>query len=344
MKHRKLHLILAVCCVFVFAVLLLVSRHLSGLLPGQQAAERWQNQSEAAQISVFFRQDQNFTTDQIQSLHETIDSELTSKSLKAENKNSRLWYDAYSTQAGQTEVSGTRKNSSHALVTVVGGDFFLMHMPELVSGSYFSQEDLMHDRVVIDTQLAWQLFGSSDAAGMEITVQGEKCLIAGVIRPETDYASRTAYGTVPRIYLPYAFYLENWGLEQGAITCYEAVLPNPVRKFAENLLTKSMNLENADTVILQNTGRYALSGQWNTLRHLRNLVVCETVTYPYWENAARIVSFDMARLLLAEILLLIYPVLFLIYLLCRGYVLAGKKIDQKKLAWKNRYRSQIHQI
>ncbi len=347
-KLRKLQILrLAILgfCLLISGILLCWNASLCGLLAGQQAAERWGNEMKAAQISVFLCPDADFSTDSIQSLHETVDAELTSQSLKSENKYARLWYDAYSTQAGQTEVAGNRKGRTNALLTVIGGDFFLIHAPKLISGGYFTEQDVMHDRVVIDTQLAWDLFGSSDVAGMEITVQGVSCLIAGVIQPETDYASKTAYGTTPRIYIPYALYQQFDSEAAKHISCYEAVLPNPVRNFAKELLKKSINLtEDTNTIILQNTGRYSISARWNTLKKLRSLVVCETVTFPYWENAARIISFDTAMILLLQIFFLLYPIIYLIWLICKAYCFSEKKIFEKRLAWKNRYRSKIKQI
>ena len=348
MKLRKIQiirLVTACFCILTAVILGCINTHLSGLLPSQQAGERWQKDGKAVQLSVFLRPEADFSTENISSLHENIDTELTAKSIQAENKSARRWYDAYSTQIGQAEVTGNRKSPSDALVTVVGGDFFQIHTPELVSGGYFSEQDVMHDRVVIDVQLAWNLFGSADVAGMELTIQNQKCLIACVVQPESDYASRKAYGKMPRIYLSYDFYRENWKPEICRISCYEAVLPNPVRNFAKELLVKNMHLEEeGNSIVLENTGRYSLSGRWNTLRHLRNLVVCETVTFPYWENSARIVSFDTAVLLLVQIIFSIWPVLYLLYLIAKAYTSAEKKIYQKRIAWKNRYRSEIKQI
>jgi len=347
MKLRKIQiirLIPACFCILTVLILMLINQSLSGLLPSQQAGERWQSDGKASQISIFLRPEAEFSAESIPALHEKINDALTAKSLQPENKQARLWCDAYSTQAGQAEITGNRKEISKALVTVIGGDFFLIHAPELVSGVYLSEQDLMHDRVVIDTQLAWELFGSSDVAGMEITVQEQTCLIAGVIQPEQDYASKTAYGTMPRIYLSYDFYEKNWNTE-AKISCYEAVLPNPVRNFAQELLKNSLESdENADYLMKENTNRYKLSRQWDTLKHLRNLVICETVTFPYWENAARMIEFDTAVILLCEIIFAVYPVIYLLYLISKGYRMTEKTLYRKRLAWKNRYRSEIKQI
>lgn len=333
MKLRKfqiIRLILSIVFILLFIILAVISKNLSGMLLSQQAAERWQNQTPCEQISIFFKTDSGFSTADLQSLHESIEEALLAQSLTPENKYSRLWYDAYSTPAGKTSVTGTRETSAETEVTAVGGDFFLIHPFKLVSGTYFSEQDVMQDRVVIDTRLAWQLFGSSDASGMTLTMQGEAYLIAGVIQPEEDDASKTAYGTLPRMYIPYQLYQKIWSEETGQIQCYETVLPNPVKGFARTMLTKALNPDDYGGVLLKNTGRYKLSGRWDTLRHLKNLLICEKVTYPYWENAARILSYDTAILLLFEIISLIYPVIYLIYLICRLYLLLQKYFKSKR--------------
>ena len=335
----------AVFCVILVIILQSISAIISSLLYYQQAAERWRGSSELkfSQISAFLRQEVNFDTNSITSLHEQIDTQLTSASLEASSNDARLWYDCYSSQGEQMEITGTRKKSAEALVTVVGGDFFTMHTPALADGSYFQKSDLMQDRAVIDTTLAWQLFGSSEVAGMEIQIRNRSCLIAGVIKPESDYATETAYGDTPRIYISYTLYQELQGGSAGThIDCYEAVLPNPVKGFAKKLITESIDSEQNDRItILENTGRYNLSGRWEQLRHIRELVTSETVTYPYWENAARIICFDTAMLLFLSILLLLYPVIYFVWLCWKFYRFTDKTIWEKRIAFRNRYRPQI---
>ncbi|MDE5768775.1 MAG: ABC transporter permease [Oscillospiraceae bacterium] len=360
-KLQILRISFAIFCVILVIFLQVLSTILSGLLYYQQAAQRWQGDSELkfSQISVFLRQEADFNTNQIVSLHEQINTELQTAALDSDHsensgtpENTRLWYDCYSTQGGQMEITGTRKKSAQAFVTVVGGDFFTMHTPKIADGSYFQESDLMQDRVVMDTRLAWQLFGSSEVAGMEIRIQNRTCLIAGVIEPETDYATKTVYGDTARIYLSYTLYQELQGNSSGThIDCYEAVLPNPVRNFAKNLISDAIDSGAAQAAeqdeqkskknILENTGRYTLSGRWKQLRHIRELVTAETVTYPYWENAARIICFDTALLLFLSILFLMYPVIYLIWLCWKFYRFADRTIWQKRMAYRNRYRPQI---
>ena len=102
--------------------------------------------------------------------------------------------------------------------------------------------------------------------------------------------------------------------------------------------------EKENSVLLQNTGRYALSERWKTLRHIHELLICDKVIFPYWENTAKIISFDTAIILLFQIILLIYPIIYGIFLLSKTYLFLNKMLHQKRLAWKNRYRSEIKQI
>ena len=57
------------------------------------------------------------------------------------------------------------KKSVSAKAIGVAGDFFLFHPLKLLDGSFFSGSDVMQDYVVIDEDMAWQLFGSNDVAG-----------------------------------------------------------------------------------------------------------------------------------------------------------------------------------
>ena len=108
------------------------------------------------------------------------------------------------------------------------------------------------------------------------------------------------------------------------------------------MFTKILNPDDYGGILLRNTGRWKLSGCWDTLKNLKKLLICESVTYPYWENAARIISYDTAILLLFEIISLIYPVIYLIYLICKAYCLFNKYIAKKRYAWKKRYHSPMH--
>ena len=151
----------------VFLVLLIVSNSLGSSQLSQTAAERWSDDGKASQISCFFSVGSGITEDGLLEFEHTVDGALVDASVVQESVNpgARLWADAYSAD-GQVTLSND-KTSLTADAIGIGGDFFLFHPLTLLSGSYFSGNDLMQDYCVIDEDAAWQLFGSNDVAGGE---------------------------------------------------------------------------------------------------------------------------------------------------------------------------------
>lgn len=350
MRFRKRHvipLVAAVLSLLGAGVTSGISHHLCSTLASQQAAQRWTSDGEDAyaQISAFFSDDANFLQASAEGVHEQIDSALTTASLMPENENARLWFDCYSTQGGTVDVRGTKKNSTSALVTAVGGDFFQMHPLTLLDGSYFMPDDIMHDRVVIDDALAWQTFGSSQVAGMELVIDDVIYQIAGVVAREADKTSAAAYGEMPRVYMSFSSCsdpgegMNGDGRSTQTISCYEAVLPNPVRGFAEQTLTDAIG-EREGCQIVQNTTRASLQSRWKNLLHLRNMVVADTgIAYPYWENAARMNDFTAAQLLGLTLAFLAFPILYGLRLLWKVYRFLENFLKKKREAHKRRFRT-----
>lgn len=328
----------------IYCVLTGISGHLAGLRRDQYAAERWAGEGDVpyAQLSAFLSDDAGLTGEGVETMRDAIDSAMVSASLAASHEDARLWYDAYSAQAGTAFVTGVKGGGMQAEVTAVGGDFFALHGQTLAGGAYIYENDLMEDRVVLDEALAWALFGSPDIAGQMVQIGGRNYSVAGVVETETDYAAESAYGDLPRMYISFALY-EQWQAETGRtayVHCYEAVLPDPVRNFAWNTLEGVMAGENR--ILLQNTGRFSLGSTWETLMGMHDLlVVSERIAYPCWENAARIISFDLALLLAARLLLLVFPVLCGLWLLWRGYRYLDGWIRRRMEAYRMRYRSLI---
>ncbi len=362
MKPLKKRLILLICAVIsgiICEILSLYGQSLSKPLYSQKGAERWSQDGDYAQISVFLSDKSSLSEYEIAGIQSAINEKLTSDSLKAPSKDARLWYDAWSADIGQMKLSGTCSEIVTAQVTAVGGDFFAVHPFHLKCGSYFSPADLMKDRVIIDTNLAWKAFGSSDVDGMEIAIGGQKFTICGVIEPEKNNASKISYGEKPRMYISTDLAKKlNSGVATApsstgatgsqnngiAFTCYEAILPNPVRNFAKERMTTAIN-ERENTIILENTGRTSVSHRWENLKKLHSMLIStDGIIYPHWENEARIIDFDLSVLLALEILFLILPVFTFLFFLWKGYRWLEDFIDAKKEAYKRRYRSEIEQF
>lgn len=332
----------------VCGVLTLVGSHIAGLHESQYAAQRWEADGDIpyAQMSAFLTEDACLTEENLQSIRDSVNAAMRTASLEKASETARLWYDAYSAPAGLVQASGTKRYSAQAEVTAVGGDFFTLHRDSLLDGSYLLESDLMQDRVILDETLAWQLFGSPNVAGMTVQIGQRMYPIAGVVAQEQDYATKRAYGEIPRMYIPFDLFAQ-WQAENGdtaMITCYEMVLPDPVRNFAKNAFDQALGAENNRTMkTLRNTDRYSISASFAYLKNLHEIpMVSEKLVYPYWENAARIVEFDIALLFAAGVCSLILPLLVLLWIIWKAYRRLDAIIVQKRKAHKNRFRSLIH--
>lgn len=282
----------------VFALLLLaaagcfaVVRSISGMLVTQQEAKRWQGDSDTAyaQISCFIPVDQKIDTAKVNEFRQVMMKKFQEASLDI-HSGEQLYVDAWSTSGKLSVSSALGKGDVYAYA--VGGDFFEFHPLRLKSGSYISGDDLMKDRAVLDEETAWLLFGSSDVQGMSFKINGQNFVVAGVIEREDDFATKKAYTDSLGIFISYDAYLE---LEKDAgITCYEVVMPEPVKGFAIGVANDKFPIGRGE--IINNTTRFSfnklikLARQYG-LRSMQN----KGVMYPYWENAARYAE-DMAAL------------------------------------------------
>lgn len=299
----------------IFLILLFVSDRLGRAQPSQTMAERWSAEGRASQVSCFFSVDSGITEERLMDFRHTVDRALTDASVVqgSENPKARLWADAYSA-GGQVTISNGR-TSLTAEAVGIGGDFFLFHPLTLLRGAYFSGDDLMQDYCVIDEDAAWQLFGSSDVAGMTVEIGGVPHLITGVVRRPSGRLAEAAglKGTVA--YVSYKT-LTELGNSRG-INHYEIVMPNPVTGFAYKYVKEQLGADEKAAEVVENTGRYSLLsrlrliGQFGT-RSMNG----RALTYPYWENIARGYADILMVLTLLEILFLAYPAGLALLALC----------------------------
>ena len=355
-RHRlpRLHggkLALLIACliqtalsVFCFAML----GRVRGMLKTQSAADAWKGDGEDrfAQVSAFMPVTATKTLDDIRSFRAELENEFVQNSMEAPEGGS-LYTDAYS---GRTSLSVSGKSPGSVTVTAVGagGNYFLFHPLTLLSGGYLSDEDYMADRVVLDAQTAFNLFGSSDVAGMEVTINGKTFPIAGVVKSEDDFATAAALDAGAKassdptgvqsaskamIYMSYAALN---AMAELPIDCYEIVLPDPVSGFAKKLMTEKFPVGSG--VIVQNTGRFSLSGLISVIGKFgKRVMTTNGVIYPYWENAARMAESYAALLLILGTLFGLMPAVCLTIVLVkltvreikRGYYKAAHAIEDR---------------
>lgn len=295
----------------------------------QFAAERWVNGHKGldyAQVSCFFGKDAYMSVETVNSVRSSILSELTNASI-SQKENSRIWYDSFYSRYGKVTASGSKIGTAECEMNVVNGDFFLLHDFELQSGSYFSENDIMQDAAVIDADLAWQLFGSYDVAGMSITLNNVPFYVSGVISTPETKAEKSGYGKTPQLYVSYDGASSIRGEKYTDISCYEAVLPQPVENFAYKTLKQSTEAFKDNAVLVENTNRFSVWKRIKAVKKIPSMVtVNKPIAYTWWENGAKITEFKLSFIYLGAMVCLVVPLITLIRLIVRLYkVIKSKK-------------------
>lgn len=357
------------------------------VLTSQQAAASWAGESKErfAQISAFFPAEASVMPDNINDFRRTIDAKLGVAGLEKKSEGS-YWTDAYAAIGSATVQS--ERNSSETTTVAVGGDFFAFHPYRLLSGSYLNTDDLMQDRIVIDRELAWKLFGGTALAGQTVKINGKPYYVAGVIERESDKFTQRAFkgqssegseaekksGTPPLLFMSYAAYSAlnggdtaaggatggatdgttggtdsadspavprgNLSGKNAALSYYEIAMPNPISKFAANVVSEGFRAY--DPIVIENSARYDFSNIWSIFKDPgKRSVITSPVVFPYWENAARVSEDYVARHCVFIALLAVIPLAMLVWLIVLFIRWLTAKL--KKLcfniwdAWDDRY-------
>ena len=170
---------LALLCV----ACLLAYGHLALLLDSQRQAERWQGESETEfrQLSCFMAVDEKLSLEQVYTFRKAMMDKFHEAALDI-GTDSQLFCDAWCS-FGSVKVASDQGKGEVSLIAV-GGNYFDFHPIRLLSGNYISPDDLMKDRVLLDEDVAWLLFGGTELSGMSFKINGQPFVVAGVIERE----------------------------------------------------------------------------------------------------------------------------------------------------------------
>jgi len=292
-------------CLIAFIICLSVSASIKAPLRSQQAARAWAGQSgeRFAQLSVFFPDSVGFNEDNMRGLHHSLDNALQAASLESSSERT-LYTDAWST-TGDVSIIDSR-GPFPAKAIAVGGDFFLFHPFFLRDGNYLSPNDVMKDRVLLDEDLAWRLFGAARVSGFEVLINNKSFVVAGVFSRESDFASTMAYDYGAGLFMSYEAF-SDMNEVNVKIETYEIILPDPITGFALKTLTDALNIP--DAYMVENSARFSLANSFALIgsfgeRSMRS----GALAFPYWENAARYVEDWLALLLVLSLLFIAFPV------------------------------------
>ncbi len=316
MKRKKLWILLFSCvvCAVLALGLHLFSASLKEKLPHEKTAELWDDSGDTAQLSVFFSESEKYslkeslerTAYQLESWYHGLMTELQTASITTETENptARLLVYGYSA-AGEINVQ-TEHGNTTVKAYGVGGDFFQFHPLRLLHGSYFSESDLMQDHVILDTDTAWQLFGSNDVVGMFVMINKTPHMVVGVYERESGYFNDAAGNDKSCIYVSHQT-LYKHGQYHG-LESVEYLLPNPVTGFAKGLIEKQCS--GMDVAVVEHQNRYDFMSLITVLGEFGTRSMgLSGITFPYWENMARGYEDILAGLLLAELVLIAYVIM-----------------------------------
>ncbi len=305
-------------CVLIAFLLQLVIHSMVASLEHENIAMQWDKEGGYAHVSMYLSETEKIglkesleTTEfQILSWYYGIESKLTEASITTdESSNARLYLQAYSA-TGEITAS-----TEHGTVTAkaygVGGDFFQFHPLDLIEGVYFSESDLMQDKVIIDVDIAWQLFGSNDVVGQFVSIGDIPHLVVGVYEKEEGYFQEHAGNEELTMFVSHAS-LYDYGVYYGLETV-EYLLPNPVSGFAYQMIADLVGEE--DIALVEHQNRFEPAQLVESLQQLpiRSMGL-SGVTFPYWENVARayqdiiaiLFSIQMLMLAIAAVILIVW--------------------------------------
>lgn len=345
-RLKKLNIILAAVNAALLIAAGLFTAHTASLkreYMADSAKQAWDGGKYSySQISLFFPKESSQDILGIYSLRRSVEEKLKEGSLtKAEdNPSGRLWIDCAGGE-GLLSLSGSLGGCT-AAVTGTFGDYFVFHPEKLMSGSYYTSDDINIDRIILDRECSWQLFGSMDTVGMPVNIGNKVFYVAGVVESPDKESDRLAYGITPRAYMPFES-LKAFD-DSVLLNSYEVCLPNAVKDYAFTMM-KELNPAGDSGIIVDQSGRFDIVRLVKGVSELPQSVMMNSgIRLPWYENRIRSAELS-ARLAAAPVpYLLIIPALSLVYALFMLTKLMGKGIRAVRDKAEDRYQKKISEI
>ena len=286
-RYRKGFLTFVVC-VFIVTLSAAGTWLVTKDLYDQQATERWaEDADDYAQISCFYPISMELSDFGYLSLHHAVEEALAKASLTAESENADMFADAYSV-TGKIHIS-TENTGKDVNVVGVSDSFFLFHPVRLLTGSYFDENMIMKDGVILDEDTAFLLYGSEDVVGMPVYIGNKQYYIRGVAAREDSYFAKKA-GLSEAVCFVSVDTLEAYGVIEGSYT-YEVVMPNPVDGFAKDTVVAALNDTMQQIEVVENSARFSFGAKKEIVLDFGvRSMSRNSILYPYWENIARAVE------------------------------------------------------
>ena len=300
----------------------------NGRLISQSMVDRWNSDSQFAQVTAFLSDEASVTSDSIAGTNIALRQAL--KNAGQEQETGRILADAYCTWT--TLNFSSNKAGTSFRTYGVGGDFFLFHPLTLVSGSYFDDEtDENSDGVVLDERAAWALFGGTDVEGMIVEAANTAYVVRGVVKAEAGPFAKAAGAEEPTIYMNFK------SLEKAVssdnklyVRCYEILMRDAVDGFSRSMLETSLGIKEERREIIENSRRFSFSSRVGLVKNFYvRAMNTKSVVYPVWENRARCYEQFCIPLTILELILITILVINIIILVYALYSFIKTKIPPK---------------
>lgn len=332
---QKLQIRLAIAAgisLLLFSICLLIGLGMSSKMVDQQFSERWCKDDSFSQVSMFFSELAGFKEENVQDVIVAIEDKIREDAIlpHTENEDAKQYVLAYSARG--TATLSFKENSIEADAIGIGGDYFLFHPFKLLYGSFVDGDEIMKDGVVIDSNIAWNLYGSVNIVGREIMVGDRVHFVRGVIERDSGRLNDLAGNSKPTIYMSCESLSEFGSLTY--VNSLEGLLPNPISGYAKDLLSTYFVNNGTDESryeIVENTGRFNWTRLFKIVKQFGTRGMnTKGIVYPFWENKARGVEDYLAPLLVASIIFVAFPTILFIMLLMRMW---KKRTIHKKDIW-----------
>ena len=220
----------------------------------------WSAGERFAHISVLLSEHSEFSIENIYRFRSELTTNLEMDDALKSKNDTVTWIDCYSAK-GEAQVD-TGASSQPVTTYGVGGEFFRMHPFRLLRGSFFSDENVMDDLIMIDEDLAWQLFGSSDIIGMTVWLNEKPFIVSGVIRRESGMFNASSGNKETAIYMSYSAFEK---FNTVPITNYEIVMPNLTKGYAYKIVKKNIGAQEPFEIV-QVSDRMSYSNLLKTIK------------------------------------------------------------------------------
>ena len=258
--------------------------------------------------------------EKVQQIHEALD--VTEQSAIGSGKSSskaakivNVWKDCYSASARYPAKGFLEKDETGSVdsceIMGVSEDYAILHPFCYESGGFLPDEDGDRYTIVLNTQLAWNLFHSYQVLGAFVEVNGISYQVVGVVNEGKDDIAETTGVTEPRAYVqfPQLASLINGPTAASssdevdtlvhdadlAVTCYEVLLMDPIKNIAYNDLVQAMSdtigysADNSELQVFSNTSRFHVTSLWKKYFPLKKSYTGgESLQIPYYERSARL--------------------------------------------------------